>query len=143
MEVHNAGISSKCMGICMHHFPYTKNHSRTVHNITHINVSNAYIHKQQLHFPTAEAVSIKNTIRGYTASPSIQSAAAELDDTNVFIIAFCIFGGLLLVIVIILVTIVLLLLSRRLIQQKSGNTIIIMIMHPSNYHETVDLFLCR
>ena len=142
MEVHNAGISSKCMGICMHHFPYTKNHSRTVHNITHINVSNAYIHKQQLHFPTAEAVSIKNTILGYTASPSIQSASAELENTNVFIITFCISGGLLLVIVI-LVTTVLLLLSRRLSRRKSGNTIIIMIMHPSNYYETVDLFPCR
>ena len=90
----------------------------------------------------AEAVSIKNTIHGYTASPSIQLAAAELDDTNVFIIAFCISGGLLLVIVI-LVTTVLLLLSRRLIRRKSGNTIIIMIMHPSNYYETVDLFPCR
>ena len=111
--------------------------------IIHVNVSNAYIHKQQLHFPTAEAVSINlNTIRGYTASPSIQSASAELDDTNVFIIAFCISGGLLLVIVI-LVTTVLLLFSRRLIRQKSGNTIIIMIMHPSNYYETVDLFPCR
>ena len=80
-------------------------------------------HKQQLiHFPTAETVSIKNTILGYTPSSTIQSTAVELDDTNVFIIAFGIFGGFLLVLVIlILVTTVLLLLSRRLTRQKRGN----------------------
>ena len=77
-------------------------------------------HKQQLHFPTAETVPIKKTILGYTPSPSIQSTAVELDDTNVFIIAFCVSGGFLLVLVI-LVTTVLLLLSRRLTQQKRGN----------------------
>ena len=85
---------------------------------------NAYIimNNKFIHFPTAETVSIKNTILGYTASPSIQTKAVELDDTNVFIIAFCISGSFLLVLVIlILVTTVLLLLSRRLTRQKRGN----------------------
>ena len=74
------------------------------------------------HFPTAETVPIKNTILGYTPSPSIQSTAVEVDDTNIFILAFCISGGFLLVLVI-LVTIVLLvlLLSRRLARHKKGN----------------------
>ena len=86
-------------------------------------------YRQQPHFPTAETVSIKNTILGYTPSPSNQSTAVELDDTNVFIIAFCICGGFLLVIVIlILVTTVLLLLSRRLTQQKRGTIIIIILV---------------
>ena len=68
--------------------------------------------KQQLHFPTAETVSIKNTILGYTASPSIPSTTVEIDDTKVFTIAFCISGGFLLVLVI-LATTVLLVLSKR------------------------------
>ena len=78
-------------------------------------------HKQQLHFPTAETVPIKNTILGYT---TIQSTVVEVDDTNVFIIAFCVSGGFLLVLVI-LVTTVLLLLSKRLTRQKRGNIIIV------------------
>ena len=64
-------------------------------------------------------ISIKNTILGYTPSPSIQSTAIQVDDTIVFIIAFCVSGGLLLVLVILVIT-VLLLLSRRLTRQKSG-----------------------
>ena len=82
---------------------------------------------KQLHFPTAEIVPIKKTILGYTPSPSIRSTAVELDDTNVFIIAFCISGGFLLVFVI-LVTTVLLVLSRRLARQKKGNIIIIILV---------------
>ena len=79
-------------------------------------------HKQQLHFPTAETVSIKKTILGYTPSSTIRSTAVKLDDTNVFIIAFCICVGFLLVLVILVATVtVLLLLSKRLARQKIGN----------------------
>ena len=78
-------------------------------------------HTYSYHFPTAETVSITNTIlNGYTTpSPSI---AGELDDTNIFIITFCISGGFLLMLIV-LVTIVLLLLSRRL--QQGINILII------------------
>ena len=89
-------------------------HVYTIHKInTHWCVAKClHNHKQQLHFPTAETVSIKNTIHGYTASPSIPSTTVEIDDTKVFTIAFCISGGFLLVLVI-LATTVLLVLSRR------------------------------
>ena len=85
-------------------------------------------HSYSYHFPTAETVSITNTILGYTPSPSIRSTTVvELDNTNVFIVVFCISGGFLLVLVI-LVTTVLLLLSRRLTRRKRGTIIIIILV---------------
>ena len=77
-----------------------------------------------IHFPTAETVSIKNTILGYTPSPSIQSTAVELD----FIIATGISCGFFLMIVILVATVLLLLSKRLQLKRVQGNNIIIVII---------------
>ena len=72
-----------------------------------------------IHFPTAETVSIKNTILGYTPSPSIQSTAVELD----FIITTGISCGFFLMIVILVATVLLLLSKRLQLKRAQGNNI--------------------